>query len=108
MTGPERIYHLALRDLHATAGATFGARTGWSVPLHYGNLLAEHAALRGHAVVFDRSQRSRFMLSGTDALDVLRGAFAGHVEELEEGRAMRTVSRNDRGEIDSGVDSYRG
>jgi aminomethyltransferase len=95
----ERVYHLALRDLHSAAGAHFGTREGWSVPLEYGDWLAEHAALRGAAAAFDRSWRSRFMVTGTDALEVLKAAFAGHVDEVEEGRAMRTVALDAGGTI---------
>ena len=95
----QRVYHLALRELHAQAGAVFGVEQGWSLPMHYGEAGAEHAALRSGAAIVDRSQRSRFMVTGTDALDVLRAVFAGHVGELEEGRAMRTVALGDDGNI---------
>ena len=95
----QRVYHLALRDLHAQAGAVFGVEQGWSLPMHFGDAAAEHAALRSAAVILDRSARSRFLVTGTDALDVLRAVFAGHVEELEEGRAMRTVALDEDGNI---------
>lgn len=99
MTDAQPIYHLALRDLHAAAGAHFAAEQGWSLPVHYGDPAAEHAALRSGAVLLDRSARSRFMVTGTDALDVLRTVFAGHLEELEEGRAMRAVALDGSGNI---------
>jgi aminomethyltransferase len=99
MSTPVRLYHLALRDLYQAAGAVTAVRGEWSLPLHYGDPGAEYAALRSNGVVFDRSHYSRFMVTGTDALDVLGSAFAGHIEELEEGRAMRTVALNGRGEI---------
>jgi len=100
MTQPARpLFHLALRELHAGSGAVFAEADGWSLPMHYAGVREEHQALRTHAVVFDRSQRSRFIVTGTDALDVLRGAFAGHIDDLEEGRAMRTAALNDAGEI---------
>ena len=97
--GEQHVYHLALRDLHSQAGAVFGLAQGWSLPMHYGDAEAEHAALRSHAGILDRSHRSRFLVTGTDALDVLRAVFAGHVEDLEEGRAMRTVALDDTGNI---------
>ncbi len=95
----QRVYHLALRDLHSQAGAVFGVAQGWSLPMHYGDPGAEHAALRSGAAILDRSARSRFLVTGTDALDVLRAVFAGHLEELEEGRAMRTVALDEAGNI---------
>lgn len=100
MSEPGPILHLALRELHATQGAVFGVAGGWSLPMRYGDAAPELAALRQHAAVFDRSSRSRFLVTGTDALDVLRAAFAGHVEELEEGRAMRAVALGPSGTIE--------
>ncbi|MGE0601359.1 MAG: aminomethyltransferase family protein [Dehalococcoidia bacterium] len=100
MTAPGPVYQLALRDFHAAAGATFGAQSGWSMPVAYGGVVNECESLRGAAAAFDRSNRSRILLSGTDALDVLKAAFAGHVEDLEEGRAMRTVSVDEAGNIE--------
>jgi aminomethyltransferase len=92
MTLPRSLYHLALRDLHAAAGATFVECDGWSLPAHYGHPTAEHAALRASAVVFDRSHRSRFLVTGSDASELLAKVFEGHIRELEEGRAMRSVA----------------
>ena len=99
MTSPGALYHLALRELHTVANATLAVANGWSVPLHYGAEAEEYAALRAAAVVMDRSSRSRFMVTGTDAEEVLSASFAGHLDELEEGRAMRSVSLDERGEI---------
>lgn len=88
----EVLYHLALRDWHTGGGAAFGERAGWSLPLHYGDWLAEHAAIRGGLALLDRSHRSRILVSGTDSMEVLKATFAGHIDELEEGRSMRTVA----------------
>ena len=99
MSEPQKLYHLALRQAHEALGATFTRGDGWSLPEQYGDSGAEYRAIRSSAAVVDRSHRSRFMVTGTDAGEVLGAAFAGHVDELEEGRAMRSVALNDRGEI---------
>ena len=99
MTAAQRLYHLALRELHAAAGARFGQWAGWSLPEDYGAAEHEYRALREHAVVVDRSQRSRFMVTGTDASEVLATVFKGRVNELEEARAMRSVSVDAEGNI---------
>jgi len=100
MTKPdERTFHLALRGLHAQAGATFRTRWGWSLPERYSDPAEEYAALRERAVVIDRSQRSRFLVTGTDAAVVLGRLFSGYVEELEEARALRVVALNEHGAI---------
>lgn len=90
---------LALREAHAAAGASFLVRSGWELPAHYGDAAAEHAALRSAAAVFDRSHRSRIMVSGTDAAVVLDRVFAGNITSLEEGGAARTVALDDSGLI---------
>lgn len=93
------VYHLALRGHHAAHGATFRMRSGWSMPEQYGDAAAEYAALREQVALIDRSSRSRFIVSGTDAAVVLQRVFQGFVNELEEGRAMRTVALDAQGRI---------
>jgi len=100
MTTPAPVYQLALRDLYASLGAQFGAYAGWALPLAYGGVVPEYEALRTRAALFERSHRSRFLVTGTDALEVLRAAFAGHVDQLEEGHALRSVSLDEAGNID--------
>ncbi|GMV86607.1 MAG: aminomethyltransferase [Dehalococcoidia bacterium] len=100
MNRPGPVFHLALRDLHAASGAVFSTVSGWSVPMRYGDATAELAALRQGAAMFDRSSRSRFLVTGTDALEVLKAVFAGPVEELQEGRAMRAVALGPGGTIE--------
>ena len=99
MSDQRPLYHLALREVHSAMGARFISREGWAVPADYGDPGGEYGALRNAAAVFDRSQRSRLLVTGSDALDVLRAVFAGHVEELDEGRAMRTVALDHGGNI---------
>ena len=93
------VMRLALRETHVAFGATLGVRRDWEVPLAYGDAEGEYRALRESAAAFDRSARSRFLVTGPDALDVLRGALAGPVEELEEGRARRFAVLDGEGNI---------
>lgn len=99
MSASESTYHLALRDIHSAAGAAFERRHGWSLPAQYSDVAAEYRALREGAGIFDRSHRSRFMVTGTDALELLRASFEAHIEDLEEGRAMRAVRLDETGTI---------
>lgn len=96
---PVPVYHLALRELLAAAGARFVARDGWSVPNDYGNAGREYEAIRNSAALLDRSMQSRFMVTGTDAAVVLGRVFEGYLGELDEGRAMRTVALDELGHI---------
>lgn len=99
MTAAGRLYHLALRETHAAAGARFSPRLGWSLPADYGDARAEHGAIRERCAIVDRSHRSRFVVTGTDAHEVLARTFAGRAGEVEEGRALRTVALSAEGMI---------
>lgn len=99
MNHPPPAKQLALHGLHETSGATLVEAGGWAVPARYGASTAELDALRQGAAVFDRSDRSRFLVSGTDAAELLGAVFAGHVAELEEGRSMRAVWLREDGSI---------
>jgi len=98
-SAPQPVYHLALRDALAAASARFVTRAGWSLPNDYGDPGAEYGAIRDGAAILERSMGSRFMVTGTDAAVVLGRVFEGYVDELEEGRAMRTVALDDAGHI---------
>ncbi len=100
MTGAGReVYSLALRELHTAAGGVMYERSGWNVPREYGDMEGEYAAIREGVAIIDRSHTSRVLVTGTDALDVLKEVMEGHPAELEEGRAMRTVWLDDAGHI---------
>jgi glycine cleavage system aminomethyltransferase T len=92
-------YHLALREAHARWGAQFGERSGWSLPKDYGAPGLEYERLRTGAATSDESYRTRFLVTGTDANEVLGSICAGRADELEEGRAARTVILDGNGEI---------
>ncbi|MGH2633207.1 MAG: hypothetical protein ACRDG3_07340, partial [Tepidiformaceae bacterium] len=50
-------------------------------------------------MLIDRSQRSRLLVTGTDASVVLGQVFAGYLDELEEARAVRAVALDQQGII---------
>lgn len=93
------INRLALHAVHEALGATFGLRAGWRLPETYGDSEDEYARLRSNAVAFDRSDRTRLLLSGTDAAAVLGAVFGEGASELEEGRAMRAAALDGNGRI---------
>ena len=64
---------------------------GWDMPLNYrGGTLAEHAACRSSAVVFDVSHLGTMRVSGIGAFDALQGAFTNDLNRIEPGRAQYT------------------
>ena len=88
---------LALHVIHEERNAAFSVHGGWQLPDHYGDVAAEYQQLRSHAVAYDRSDRTRLMVSGTDAGVVLGAVFGEAAAELQEGRALRAVALDSDG-----------
>ena len=93
------INRLALHAVHESLGATFRLSGGWRLPESYGDSEDEYARLRSSAVAFDRSDRTRLLLSGTDAGVVLGAVFGEAAGELEEGRAVRAAALDATGRM---------
>ncbi len=93
------INRLALHAVHEAHGATFALHGGWRLPEQYGDGEEEYAKLRSRAVAFDRSDRTRILVSGTDAGSVLGAVFGQAAGELEEGRALRAAATDAGGRI---------
>jgi aminomethyltransferase len=93
------INRLALHAVHEAYGATFALHGGWRLPETYGDSEDEYARLRSSAVAFDRSDRTRLLVSGTDAATVLAAVFGEAAGELEEGRAVRAAALDAGGRI---------
>lgn len=65
-------HNLPLADLHAAAGARFGAFAGWQMPLTYpAGVMKEHLHTREHAGLFDISHMRLILLTGPGAADLL-------------------------------------
>lgn len=67
---------------HEALGASFTAFAGWQMPLRYSSDLAEHAAVRSAAGLFDLSHMAEIAVSGADAGAFLDYALAGRVSAL--------------------------
>jgi len=74
MTG-DTTRHLPIEDIHAAAGAKFGAFAGWHMPLTYpAGVMKEHQHTREHVGLFDISHMKLFRVTGTDAATFLSKA----------------------------------
>jgi len=80
-----------LHTIHVALGAKMVPFGGWDMPLNYpGGTLAEHAACRSSAVVFDVSHLGTMRVSGSGAFDALQHAFTNDLNRIEPGRAQYT------------------
>ena len=61
-----------LHDLHAELGARFTDFGGWTMPVQYEGVIAEHQAVREGAGVFDVSHLGRFLVEGPGATELVR------------------------------------
>ncbi|MEZ5244016.1 MAG: glycine cleavage system aminomethyltransferase GcvT [Acidimicrobiales bacterium] len=80
-----------LHDAHVALGAKMVPFGGWEMPLSYADgTLAEHAACRNDAVVFDVSHLGTVRVTGEGGLAALQWAFTNDLGRIEPGRAQYT------------------
>ncbi|RWM76524.1 MAG: glycine cleavage system aminomethyltransferase GcvT [Mesorhizobium sp.] len=95
MTGDDT-KHLPLEDLHAAAGARFGAFAGWSMPLTYpAGVMKEHLHTREHAGLFDISHMKLFEISGSGTVALLNRACPLDAGALEISQSKYTFFLNE-------------
>ena len=88
-----------LQEVHEELGARFVDFGGWSMPEQYEGVLAEHAAVRSSAGVFDVSHLGRFQYEGPSATAILRDELCNDVASVEPGRAQYTMALTESGGI---------
>ena len=88
-----------LHELHASLGARFVDFGGWSMPVQYTSVLAEHQAVRDRVGVFDVSHLGRAVIGGPGAETALRGRLCNDVAKLEPGRTQYTMLLNQAGGV---------
>jgi aminomethyltransferase len=99
MTG-DPTKHLPLEDLHAAAGARFGAFAGWSMPLTYpAGVMKEHVHTREHAGLFDISHMKLIEVSGLEAAQFLDRACPIDAAALEHTQSKYTFLLNEQAGI---------
>jgi aminomethyltransferase len=99
--------HSPLHDVHVAAGAAFTDFAGWQMPVRYTSDLAEHAAVRTAAGLFDLSHMAEIVLVGPEAADALDHALAGKLSAIEEGQAKYSLLLNEHGGIVDDLVVYR-
>jgi aminomethyltransferase len=96
-----------LRDRHVELGARFTDFGGWDMPLQYEGVLAEHAAVRSHAGVFDVTHLGRFVVIGDGATALLRTLLCNDIARVDPGRAQYTMALNDGGGVEDDIIVWR-
>jgi aminomethyltransferase len=83
-----------LDSLHRELGARFVDFGGWSMPVQYEGVLAEHKAVRESVGVFDVSHLGRVRVSGAGATELIGRLFCNDIKSIEPGRAQYTMLLN--------------
>ncbi len=88
-----------LHDQHQQLGATFEDITGWSVPAHYGDASAEHAAVRHAVGVSDLSYRGKMRVTGDDRIKWLQSIISNDILPLQPGQGRYSSFLTHKGKM---------
>ena len=77
-----------LYDVHVAAGAKMVPFGGWSMPVEYSGLTAEHMAVRTSAGLFDVSHMGEIEVMGKDALALVQKVTTNNVAKLAVNQAQ--------------------
>lgn len=96
-----------LEQVHERLGAAFTDFAGWRMPVRYGSDLAEHAAVRSSAGLFDLSHMGEIHLRGPQAGEALDHALAGKLSAMSVGRAKYSLLLGEEGGVIDDLITYR-
>jgi aminomethyltransferase len=85
--------------IHQALNARIVEFGGWSMPIQYEGITAEHQAVRQKAGMFDISHMGKFQVQGPDVLAALQKLVPSDVSLLQPGQAKYTVMLNAEGGI---------
>ncbi len=96
-----------LHDWHAAHGGRMVDFAGWSMPVHYESIVAEHLATRQALGLFDVSHMGRIFFQGAQAATFLDALVTRRVTDLREGQIRYALICNESGGVLDDVLVYR-
>lgn len=93
------LLHSPLHDRHLELGAKLAEFGGWQMPLEYagGGVLAEHAAVREAAGIFDVSHLGKALVRGSGAAAFVNRCFTNDLDRIAPGQAQYTLCCDEDG-----------
>lgn len=91
--------HSRLHEQHAKHGATFEEAAGWEVPRHYGDSVAEHAAVRNGVGIADLSERGKLRVTGDDRVKWLQSIISNDILPLTPGHGVYSSFLTHKGKM---------
>jgi folate-binding protein YgfZ len=84
--GPSNMAEVSsLFEIAKQAGARFAEEFGWTIPVDFGDPVAEYDYAKNHAALFDVSSRSKVEVTGADAGSFLNNLCTNDVKNLAPG-----------------------
>ena len=106
MTTASELARTPLHQWHVDHGGRMVDFAGWSMPIQYSTITAEHIATRTAVTLFDVSHMGRFRFDGPDRLKFLDSLLTRRVDNLAAGRIRYSLVTNDAGGILDDVLAY--
>lgn len=91
--------HSRLHQQHTQLGATFEEITGWEMPVHYGDVAAEHRAVREAVGIADLCHRGNLRVSGEDRIKWLQSVISNDILPLQAGQGLYSSLLTHKGKM---------
>ena len=88
-----------LHNQHTQLGASFEEVTGWEMPAHYGDVAAEHRAVRQAVGIADLSHRGKIRVTGDDRVKWLQSVISNDVLPLQPGQGCYSSFLTHKGKM---------
>ena len=97
----------ALHTTHQQLGALFGPAGEWEMPVHYGDPIAEHHAVRTGVGITDLSHRGKLTVTGEDRVTWLQSIISNDILPLQSGDWLYSSFMTHKGKMLSYFRVYR-
>ena len=91
--------HSLLHTHHTQLGASFEEVAGWEVPAHYGDVAAEHRAVRQAVGLADLSHRGKVRVTGDDRVKWLQSIISNDILPLKPGQGRYSSFLTHKGKM---------
>ncbi len=88
-----------LAERHRQLGAQMSESAGWEVPLHYGDVAAEHRAVRTAVGLADLSHRGKLRVTGDDRVKWLQSILSNDLLPLKPGQGLYSSLLTHKGKM---------
>lgn len=88
-----------LHEQHLKQGVVLAEVTGWEIPVHYGDPVAEHAAVRSGVGITDLSHRGKIHVTGEDRVKWLQSVISNDILPLTTGQGLYSSFLTHKGKM---------